>query len=242
MVPFILFPSIAFSFNTTTLSFPSSYLFTHNKDLPSLSKFALTPPPSVKELLLGWRRRRRKRTQKGRKEKQEWSEELTKSTKCKRKERRQGRATKAKSGALISCRQIGKRRQSVERGSTKNNTKVSFVDPHFVLHSRTPFLSFLLPCLLTKRLSSSKHYDAFNQWLHHTKMFLYTVLIKEGKESSPPVFSSDPELVDKALKDAWEPIFGSVRESNSKALDDLLDNYPNPPVLKKEHPPLFFFL
>ena len=105
--------------------------------------------------------------------KQEWSEELTKSTKCKRKERRQGRATKAKSGALISRRQIGKRRQSVERGSTKNNTKVSFVDPHFVLHSRTPFLSFLLPCLLTKRLSGSKHYDAFNQWLHHTKMFLY---------------------------------------------------------------------
>ena len=97
---------------------------------------------------------------KGRKEKQEWSEELTKSTKCKRKERRQGRATKAKSGALISRRQIGKCQQSVERGSTKNNTKVSFVDPHFVLHSRTPFLSFLLPCLLTKRLSSSK----LQQW------------------------------------------------------------------------------
>ena len=68
------------------------------------------------------------------------SELLLLSTKCKRKERRQGRVTKAKSGALISRRQIGKRRQSVERGSTKNNTKVSFVDPHFVLHSRTPFL------------------------------------------------------------------------------------------------------
>ena len=65
-----------------------------------------------------------------------------------------------------------------------------------------------------------------------------SVLIKEGDESSPPVFSSDPELVGKALKDAWEPIFGSVRETNSKALDDLLENYPNPPVLEEEHPPL----
>ena len=29
-----------------------------------------------------------------------------------------------------------------------------------------------------------------------------------------------------------------MRETNSKALDDLLENYPNPPVLEKEHPPL----
>ena len=56
-----------------------------------------------------------------------------------------------------------------------------------------------------------------------------SVLIKEGEGDSPPIFSSDPDKVGGALKEAWEPIFGSIWKSNPDALEELINSYENFP-------------
>ena len=63
-----------------------------------------------------------------------------------------------------------------------------------------------------------------------------SILIKEGEGDSPPIFSSDPDKVGGALKEVWEPIFGSIRKSNPDALKELINSYENFPILKKKHP------